>query len=165
MCAPPTPHLMHMHTRAICVRARARICSYEARVRERAGWGERRRRRGREGEERSRTRACGPHRLNSRTVRPRGRRASQLMRETSDCDDKVSSSCPFHTNARIVSVDHYGKRPSLLLQVHRRCFRGQSEFNLLRTVSFAQVTALLKNNDSIEDKGSDMRERERERDI
>lgn len=36
-----------------------------------------------------------PHRLNSRTGRPRGRRASQLMREASDRDDKVSGSL-FH---------------------------------------------------------------------
>lgn len=45
------------------------------------------------------------YRLNSRTVRPRGRHANQLMREASDHDDKVSGSRQFHTNARIVSVD------------------------------------------------------------
>lgn len=38
---------------------------------------------------------AAPHRLNSRTGRPRGRRASQLMREASDRDDKVSLALSF----------------------------------------------------------------------
>lgn len=66
------------------------------------------------------------------------------MRETSDRDDKVSGSPapPFRTNARIISVDRYEKRAFAPSSEAPLGFRGQSEFNPLRTRSLVSYYIL-----------------------